>query len=31
MTELDKGGKPDDKMISLIEKVAKAAAKGFED
>jgi F-type H+-transporting ATPase subunit alpha len=30
MTELDKGGKPDDKMISLIEKTAKAAAKGFE-
>jgi F-type H+-transporting ATPase subunit alpha len=30
MSELDKGGKPDDKMISLIEKTAKAAAKGFE-
>lgn len=31
MQELDKGGKPDDKMYALIEKVAKAAAKGFED
>jgi F-type H+-transporting ATPase subunit alpha len=30
MTELDKGGKPDDKMIGLIEKVARTAAKGFE-
>lgn len=30
MNELDKGGKPDEKMIALIEKVAKAAAKGFE-
>lgn len=30
MAELDKGGKPDDKMISLIEKVARTAAKGFE-
>jgi F-type H+/Na+-transporting ATPase subunit alpha len=30
MTELDKGGKPDDKMISLIEKVARTTAKGFE-
>lgn len=31
MTELDKGGKPDDAMLKLIEKVAKATAKGFED
>jgi F-type H+-transporting ATPase subunit alpha len=30
MSELDKGGKPDDKMIGLIEKVARTAAKGFE-
>ena len=30
MAELDKGGKPDDVMHRLIEKVAKAAAKGFE-
>lgn len=31
MTELDKGNKPDDAMLKLIEKVAKATAKGFED
>lgn len=31
MRELDKGAKPDDKMYGLIEKVAKSAAKGFED
>jgi len=30
MSELDKGAKPDDAMIKLIEKVATAAAKGFE-
>jgi F-type H+-transporting ATPase subunit alpha len=31
MQELDKGGKPDEKMHALIEKAAKMAAKGFED
>ena len=30
MSELDRGAKPDDAMTKLIEKVAKAAAKGFE-
>jgi F-type H+-transporting ATPase subunit alpha len=29
MTELDKGGKPDDAMKKLIETVARSAAKGF--
>lgn len=31
MQELDKGGKPTDDMKKLVEKVARAAAKGFED
>ncbi len=31
MNELDKGAKPSEDMIKLIEKVARAAAKGFED
>lgn len=31
MTELDKGAKPSADMIALIEKVARLAAKGFED
>jgi len=31
MKELDKGGKPDENMYKIIEKVAKAAAKGFEE
>jgi hypothetical protein len=31
MQELDKGGKPDDKLKALVEKTAKAAAKGFKD
>jgi F-type H+-transporting ATPase subunit alpha len=30
MTELDKGGKPDEAMNKLIETVARTAAKGFE-
>lgn len=30
MQELDKGGKPDDKLKSLIETTAKKTAKGFE-
>lgn len=30
MQELDKGGKPDEKLNAVIEKTAKAAAKGFE-
>lgn len=31
MNELDKGSKPDEATQKLIEKVAKSAAKGFED
>ncbi|MDB5162162.1 MAG: atpA [Candidatus Saccharibacteria bacterium] len=31
MEELDKGGKPTDEISSVIEKTAKASAKGFED
>lgn len=31
MTELEKGGKPSDDIKSVIEKVAKGVAKGFED
>jgi F-type H+/Na+-transporting ATPase subunit alpha len=30
MQELNKGGKPDEKLLGLIEKTAKSAAKGFE-
>lgn len=31
MQELDKGGKPSEEALKLIEKVAKSVAKGFED
>lgn len=31
MRELDKGGKPEDKTVALIEKTAKSVAKGFEE
>jgi F-type H+-transporting ATPase subunit alpha len=30
MTELEKGGKPDEKINKIIEKAARSAAKGFE-
>ena len=30
MRELDKGGKPEEKTITLIDKAAKSVAKGFE-
>ena len=31
MNELDRGAKPTEAMLKLIEKVARSAAKGFED